>query len=315
MNRESLRARIDTLKRQRDAVILAHNYQRPQVQDVADYLGDSLDLARIAARTNASVVVFCGVRFMAETAAILAPEKIVLLPVAEAGCPLADMVTAEQVRRFRVDHHDAQVVCYVNTSAAVKAESDLCCTSANAVSVVGFVRDDHPVLFVPDRNLGHHAARLNEREITLWNGWCPTHNTISLADVRASRRAHPRAELLAHPECPPEVLSDADHVAGTSGMLTYAGTSEAEEFIVATEIGMVHRLRKAHPEKQFYAATDHFVCPTMKMTTLDHVLRSLEQMTHVVTVPPETRERARRSIAAMLAAGEPTGTAVRRISA
>ena len=301
MTTEALKNEIKRLQEERDAVILAHNYERPEVQDVADYLGDSLDLSRTAARADAKVVVFCGVRFMAETAAILSPAKTVLLPAPEAGCPLADMATAEQVRRKRAEYPDAAVVSYVNTSAAVKAESDICCTSANAVEIVRFMRKDRRVLFVPDRNLGRYAAAQADREVILWDGWCPTHITVTLEDVARCRKAYPQAALMAHPECLPEVLKAADKVAGTSGMLEYAGKADRMEFIVGTESGMVYRLQKAYPDKAFYPATDHFICPTMKMITLDKIRVALQGMKPVVRVPEPVQDKARRALEAMLA--------------
>jgi len=303
MTTERLKEEIQHLKEKRTAVVLAHNYQRPDVQDVADYLGDSLDLSRTAARTEAQVIVFCGVQFMAEIAAILSPQKTVLLPVREAGCPLADMATAEQIRQKRQEHPEAMVVSYVNTSAAVKAESDICCTSANAVEVVASIEEGRPVLFVPDRNLGRYAAGQTDREVILWDGWCPTHLTFSAADVARCRSAHPEAAIMAHPECSPEVLEKIDKVAGTSGMLRYAGESAAREFVVGTESDMVYRLRKEYPDKRFYPATDHFICPSMKMTTLEQILTSLKDMKHVVRVPEPVEEEARGALEAMLAVG------------
>ena len=303
MTTGALKNEIRRLKEEREAIILAHNYQRPEVQDVADCLGDSLDLSRTAARTDAKVIVFCGVQFMAETAAIISPEKTVLLPVREAGCPLADMATTEQIRQKRQEHPEAVVVSYVNTSAAVKAESDICCTSANAVQVVGSIEADRPVLFVPDRNLGRYAARQTEREVILWDGWCPTHLTFSAADVARCRKAHPEAAIMAHLECSLEVLEKVDKVAGTSGMLRYAGESATREFVVGTESGMVYRLQKEYPDKKFYAATDHFICPTMKITTLEQIRISLKDMKHVVRIPEPVEEKARRALEAMLAVG------------
>jgi len=303
MTTETSKEQIQHLKEKREAVVLAHNYQRPEVQDVADYLGDSLDLSRTAARTEAQVLVFCGVQFMAETAAILSPEKTILLPVREAGCPLADMATAEQIRQKRQEHPEAVVVSYVNTSAAVKAESDICCTSANAVEVVASIEEGRPVLFVPDRNLGRYAAGQTGKEMILWHGWCPTHLTFSPGDVARYRKAHPEAAIMAHPECSPEVLEKVDKVAGTSGMLRYAGESAGREFVVGTESGMVYRLQKEYPDKRFYPATDHFICPTMKMTTLEQIRISLRDMEHVVRIPEPVQQKARRALEAMLAVG------------
>ena len=292
--------KIEALKKTREAIVLAHNYQRPEVQDIADYTGDSLELSRIAAKTDAKTLVFCGVQFMAETAAILSPDKTVLLPVKEAGCPLADMATPEQLKRAREEHPHAAIVSYVNTTAAVKAESDICCTSANAVQVVNSVEAGE-ILFVPDRNLGRHVARNSGKDIILWSGWCPTHVTLYAADVLQRRREYPNACFMAHPECLPETLELADEIASTSGMLAYARRSQADQFIVGTETGLIHPLQQENPEREFHAATEYLICPTMKMTTLGSVLRALETMEYVVTVPETIRARARRALDAMLA--------------
>jgi len=299
-DREELKGEIEALKKKRDAIILAHNYQRPEVQDIADYIGDSLGLSRIAAKTDAKVILFCGVQFMAETAAILSPDKTVLLPVKEAGCPLADMATPQQLRRAREEHPNAAIVSYVNTSAAVKAESDICCTSANAVQVVNSLEEEE-IIFVPDRNLGRHVARNSDKKIILWQGWCPTHITLHAADVLKWREEYPNACFMAHPECSPEVLELADEVASTSGMLAYASHSEADQFIVGTEMGLIHRLHKENPAREFCSPTEYLICPTMKMTTLDKVLLALEMMDYVVTVPEQIRVRARKALDAMLA--------------
>lgn len=293
--------RIATLKRKEHALILAHNYQRPEVQDIADYTGDSLELSRIASQSDASVIVFCGVRFMAETAAILCPEKTVLLPVMEAGCALADAASADQVREARGQSPNAVVVSYVNTSAEVKAESDLCCTSANAVNVVRSIVPTRPILFVSDRHLGHYAARVTGRNVIFWNGSCPTHAAVSAIDIRQARTRYPGAKVMTHPECKPEVLGLSDHVAGTAGMLTYAAEQErGTAFIVATDIGLIHRLQKENPDKEFYLATDYLVCPTMKLTTLEDVARALENMQPEVVVDDPIRIRARAALDAML---------------
>jgi quinolinate synthase len=294
--------KIESLKKTREAIILAHNYQRPEVQDIADYTGDSLELSRIAARTDAKTIVFCGVQFMAETAAILSPDKTVLLPVKEAGCPLADMATPGQLKRAREEHPHAAIVSYVNTTAAVKAESDICCTSANAVQVVNSLEAGE-ILFVPDRNLGHHVARNSDKEIILWPGWCPTHVTLYAADVLERRREYPNACFMAHPECLPETLELADAIASTSGMLAHARHSEADSFIVGTEVGLIHRLQQENPGREFRAATEYLICPTMKMTTLERVLLALETMDYVVTVPKEMRVKARKALDEMLAVG------------
>ena len=293
---------IGALRRQMNAVILAHNYQRPEVQDMADYTGDSLELSRIAARSKERVIVFCGVRFMAETAAILCPEKTVLLPVLDAGCPLADTATAEQVRQMRAQHPDAVVVAYVNTSAEVKAESDICCTSANAVEVVHSVDARRPVIFVSDRNLGHYAGRMARRRMILWDGSCPTHAGLSVADIRQAKKEHSEAKVIAHPECLPEVLELTDRVAGTAGMLAHAAEEPpGTAFIVGTDIGLIHRLQKENPDKTFYPASDYLVCPTMKLTTLEGVAHSLVRMEHVITLKESVRARAQAALDAMLA--------------
>jgi quinolinate synthase len=299
---DELIRQIGDLKRQRDALILAHNYQRPEVQDIADHTGDSLELSRTAAKVSEALIVFCGVQFMAETAAILCPEKTVLLPVREAGCPLADTATAGQIRQMREQYPDAIVVAYVNTSAEVKAESDVCCTSANAVEVVRSVDAGRPIIFVSDRNLGHYAASMARRRVILWDGACPTHAGLSVADIRQAKKDHPETKVMAHPECRPEVLELTDRVAGTAGMLAYAAEeAPGTAFIVGTDIGLIHRLKKESPDKVFYPATDYLVCPTMKLTTLEDVMRSLENMEHVVTLEKPVRVKARSALDAMLA--------------
>jgi quinolinate synthase len=300
INREVLWRDIEVLKKERGAVILAHNYQRPAVQDIADYTGDSLELSRIAAQADAEVIVFCGVQFMAETAAILSPQKTVLLPVKEAGCPLADMATPQQLRKAREEHPDAAIVSYVNTTAAVKAESDICCTSANAVQVINSLEEE-TVIFVPDRNLGRYVARNSDKRIILWQGWCPTHITLYAADVLTCREERPSTCFMAHPECSPEVLELADEVASTSGMLACARHSEAAQFIVGTERGLVHGLQRENPTREFCSPTEYLICPTMKMTTLERVRLALETMDYVVTVPEEMRARAHKALDAMLA--------------
>lgn len=298
----ALAARIARLKEERNAVILAHNYQRPEVQDVADITGDSLGLSREAARTAADVIVFCGVHFMAETAFMLSPAKTVLLPEMEAGCPMADMVDSTEVARLKAEHPRAVVVSYVNTTAAVKAESDYCCTSANAPEVVAAVDSDE-VLFLPDRNLGAWVAGQVDKRVILMDGYCPTHDRITAEHVLLSKELHPRAEVIAHPECRSEVLELADHVRSTSGMLDAARDSGAGEFIVATESGMIHPLSKAAPDKKFYPPEPEPVCPNMKLITLSKVLWSLETMAPVVRVPEDIRLRGLEAVERMLALG------------
>lgn len=294
--------RIRELARERRAVILAHNYQEAAVQEVADLVGDSLELSRQAAATEAEVIVFCGVHFMAETAAILSPRKTVLIPDAAAGCPLADQAPVEEVRRLRAAHPGAILVTYVNSSAAVKAESDICCTSANAERIVRALPADAEILFVPDRNLGAHVAKATGRRLVLYPGCCPTHDLISAGDVARARAAHPGAPVLAHPECRAEVLELADAVLSTSGMCRYAAGSPAGTVIVATETAMLHRLRRENPGKRFVPASERAVCPEMKRVTLEKVLWSLEHGGHVVTVPEGIRLGALRAVERMIAA-------------
>ncbi|NHM28746.1 quinolinate synthase NadA [Desulfofundulus sp. TPOSR] len=292
---------IKRLKKERRAVILSHVYQRPEVQEIADFVGDSLGLSQQAAKTDAEVIVFCGVHFMAESAAILSPDKIVLLPEIKAGCPMADMVTVEALRERKKEIPGVIVVCYVNTSAAVKAESDVCCTSANAVKIVSSLPEDRPVLFIPDENLGQYVARQTGRKIHLWEGYCNTHDKLFAEDVLAAREAHANALVLVHPECRPEVIDLADAVASTTGMIRFARESDAREFIVCTETGILHQFRKQCPDKEFYLASDKLICPNMKATTLEKVHRALVTLEPRVTVPPEIREKALRSLERMLA--------------
>jgi len=296
---QTLAARIAALKEERNAVILAHNYQIPAVQEVADLVGDSLELARAAATIDADVIVFAGVDFMAETAAILSPEKTVLLPAADACCPMAEMVTAGEVRVLRERFPKAAVVAYVNTSAEVKAESDICCTSANAVAVVESL-DAREVIFIPDRNLGRYVARFTKKEILPWDGYCIVHDRMTADEVSAARRAHPDAEVLVHPECRPEVIDLADHVFSTSGMVRHACISPTGEFIIGTEVGLLHQLEKKCPGKVFYPLSNKAVCVNMKKTDLAKVLVALEQCEPRVTVPEETAARARAAIERML---------------
>jgi len=290
------------IKDERNAVILVHNYQRPEVQDIADFTGDSLGLSREAARTDADIIVFCGVHFMAETAYILSPEKTVLLPEMHAGCPMADMAAADAVVKAKAEHPDAAVVSYVNTSAAVKAVSDYCCTSANAPQIVASVDADE-VLFIPDRNLAAYVALKVDKRVIPWNGFCPTHEMITAEHIKLALEEHPGAEVIAHPECRSEVLQIADHVRSTSGMLNAALESSAMEFIVATESGMLYPLANAAPGKHFYSPAEEPLCPNMKLTTLSKVLWALHTLEPRVTVPEEIRVRALSSVERMLALG------------
>lgn len=291
--------RIRALARDRNAVILAHNYQIGSVQDIADYVGDSLELARAAARTEADTIVFCGVNFMAETAAILSPGRTVLLPAGDACCPMADMITAEELKSTRIRFPEAAVVCYVNTTADVKAESDICCTSANAIKVVESV-DAEKVLFIPDKNLASYVARFTKKEILPWEGFCIVHDRFTGEEVISSKNLYPDAEVLVHPECRPEVVDLADHVLSTSGMIRRVCDSPAREFIIGTEVGILHRMRQDCPGKTCYPLSNEAVCVNMKKTTLEMVCLALSRMEPTVTVPDPVASRARAAIDRML---------------
>ncbi len=299
---EGLLSELARLRRQRNAVILAHNYQLPEIQDVADFLGDSLGLSRQAAATDADVIVFCGVHFMAETAKLLSPGKTVLMPEPRAGCPMADMITPQGLREFRADYPGVPVVAYVNTTAAVKAEVDICCTSANAPAVVRSLPDER-VIFVPDQYLADWVAKqVPEKEIIRYPGFCPTHIAIRPEDLRRLKEEHPQAAVVAHPECPPDILAMADAVRSTSGMVKFAGETEAREIIVVTEVGLVYRLEKEHPEKTFYGIGT-VICQNMKMTTLPKLVACLLEMTGEITIPEEIASRARQAVERMIALG------------
>jgi quinolinate synthase len=294
-----LRERIARLKDERRAVILAHNYQVGPVQDAADFVGDSLELSRKAAEVEAETIVFCGVHFMAETAAVLSPSKTVLLPDSGAGCPMSDMIAAEELRVWKRRYPGRPVVCYVNTSAEVKAESDVCCTSANAVGIVDSLPDEE-ILFVPDKNLAAFVARRTRKRIVAWDGYCYVHHHIYPADVEAARARHPGAEVWAHPECRPEVIDLADKALSTGQMIREAGRTEREEIIVATEAGILHRLRKENPGGEFHAVKAAALCANMKKTTLPKVLAALETMETRITVPEDVRRRALGAIEKMI---------------
>ncbi|MBI5490064.1 MAG: quinolinate synthase NadA [Deltaproteobacteria bacterium] len=297
---QDLVGRINRLRKERRAVILAHNYQLGEVQDVADFTGDSLDLSRRAAATDAEVIVFCGVHFMAETAKILSPHKTVLLPDPASGCPMADMIDGPALRRMKTEHPGAAVVCYVNSSAEVKADCDVCCTSANADKVVASIPADREVLFVPDKYLGGHVQRKLGRPMLLWPGFCPTHARILPEHVERRKRENPGAVVLAHPECRAEVSALADAVLSTSGMLRFARENDARVFVVATELGLLHRLQLENPGKTFVAATEQAVCPNMKRNTLEKVLWALEELQTPIEVPEDVRVRAETSLQRML---------------
>ena len=294
--------KILALKKERNAVILAHNYQLGEVQDIADFVGDSLELSQDAAETGAGVIVFCGVRFMAETASILCPEKVVLLPDVNAGCLLADMITAEQLRAKKKEHPQAVVVCYVNSPAEVKAESDICCTSANAVRVVESL-DAREILFVPDQYLGHYVSTKTGKKMILWPGFCPTHARIRPEKIRELKREYPQAKVVVHPECTPEVIALADEVLSTGGMCRYAQRDDVREMIVGTELGIIHRLKKENPGKRFIPVSEQAICPDMKLITLEKVLWSLEDMSPEVKVPEGIRLKAKAAVDKMLRIG------------
>ncbi|MDR3071063.1 MAG: quinolinate synthase NadA [Endomicrobium sp.] len=298
--------KINRLKLERRAVILAHMYQPPEIYDVADFVGDSLELSRKATQIDADVIVFCGVYFMAETASILSPSKKVLIPDLNAGCPLADMVTAKKLKSFKSQHKNLIVVAYVNTSAEVKAESDICCTSSNALNVIKSVIDKKgiqgvDILFLPDRNLGSYIQKNLNIEMNVWDGFCPTHNNFILPDyVLKVKMEHPKAEVLAHPECRPEVISLANHVMSTGLMCKYVEKSTAKDFIIATEIGILHKLRKDNQDKNFYPVTELAECPNMKKITLAKVLDVLTNMKNIVSVKEDVRQKAYLPISKML---------------
>jgi len=300
--RQSVEERILRLKREKNAVILVHNYQRPEVQNIGDIVGDSLELSQKAAGTDADVIVFCGVHFMAETASILCPDKTILLPDAKSGCPMADMITAEQLRQKKKELPDATVVTYINSSAEVKAESDYCCTSSNGVKVVASLENDE-ILFVPDQYLGDYIARKTGKKMTLWPGYCPTHVRILAEDIVRQKQKYPGAKTVVHPECRPEVIALADEVLSTSGIIRYAARNDVSELIVGTEVEILHRLRKENPGKTFIPASEKAVCPNMKRITLEKVLNSLETMSPQIKVPEDIRVKAKAAVDRMLAIG------------
>jgi len=297
---EQLIKQIEKLKAQRGAVILAHNYQPGEIQDLADFTGDSLGLSIQASETDADVIVFCGVRFMAETAAILSPEKTVLLPEKSAGCPMADMINAEQLRRLKKENPDALVVCYVNSTAEVKAESDYCCTSANAVEVVQSLPEDKRILFVPDQHLGQFAAEKTGRKLVLWPGYCTTHVLITTDDVRSAREKYPDAIVMAHPECNEPVKELSDELLSTGQMLKFAAKNRGKRFIIATENGIIHTLKKQNPESEFFPVTERAICPNMKKISLDKIISSLQEMQFKIKVPESISIKAKKALDKMV---------------
>lgn len=295
----SLEEKILKLKKERNAIILAHNYQLGEVQDIADFVGDSLQLSQNAAATSAEVIVFCGVHFMAETAAILCPDMTVLLPDTHAGCPMANMINAEKLRKRKQELPGATVVCYVNTTAEVKAESDICCTSANALKIVESLDSDE-ILFIPDQYLGHYVSTQTDKKMVFWPGYCPTHIRILPQHIIRLKQEYPHAKVLVHPECRPEVIALADEVLSTGGMCRYAGRADVNKMIIGTELGIIHRLKKENPDKIFIPVSEQAICPNMKLITLEKVLWSLEEMTPQVTVPEPIRIKAKAAVDRML---------------
>ncbi len=301
--KQDLIEKIEKLKKQRGAVILAHNYQLGEVQDIADFLGDSLELSRKAKDNPAEVIVFCGVHFMAETAALLSPDKTVLLPDENAGCPMADMVTAAEVVKMRKDHPDALVVCYVNTSAAVKAVSDVCCTSANAVEIVSRIPIDKEIIFVPDRYLGRYVENMTGRKLLSWPGFCPTHVRFQPEHIKKARSDWPGARVIVHPESRPEACELADEVLSTGGMCRFVRDTDAKTVVVGTEVGLLHRLRKESPDKHIIPLLEQAVCPNMKLTTLEKTAWALEELKHQIHVSDDISQRAQSAIIKMLENG------------
>lgn len=293
--------KIDLLKKKRGAIILVHNYQPPEIQDIADYVGDSLELAKISHRIDCEIIVFCGVHFMAETAKIFNPDKMILIPDEHAGCPMADMITAEQLLGEKESHPGAVVVTYINSTADVKALSDICCTSANGVKVANSVKNEE-IIFAPDKYLGSYVAnRVKNKKFYLWSGYCPTHMVFSKEGILKLKDEYPDAEILVHPECRLEVQKIADAICSTSQMITYAGKSEAEKFIICTEVGMLYRLKKENPTKEFIAGSLNAVCPNMKLISLEKVLWTLEDLKYEINVEESVRQAALKAIERMVA--------------
>lgn len=301
MDKQALIEEIQALKQERDAVIVAHSYQIGEVQDVADMVGDSFALSKFCAEDPHPGIVFCGVKFMAESAKILSPQKTVLLPEISAGCPMADMVTPQDIDNMRAEYPNAAVVCYVNTTAETKAKCDICCTSSNALQVIKSL-PQKDIIFMPDKNLGGYIAQqVPEKNIILWPGYCITHERTTVADVQSARENQPEALLLAHPECPAAVVAEADFVGSTKQIIDYAKASEAQKFIIGTEMGIFHQLQNDSPNKQFYLLSSGLICPNMKKTKLESVYESLKNMQYQIELDPEVIEQARASLERMLA--------------
>ena len=297
----TLADRIQKLKEEKDAIILAHNYQIGEVQDIADFVGDSLQLSIEASKVTNSIIVFCGVHFMAETAKILNPDKMVLLPDSNAGCPMADMITADQLRELKSQHPGAAVICYVNSTAEVKALSDICCTSSNAIRVVESIPDDQDIIFIPDKYLGSYVQEKTGRKMIFWNGYCPTHIRINARQIIELKKKHLDFEVIVHPENTPEVIEVADRVESTGGMLKYMKDSSSKSFIVGTEVGILHRLKKENPDKEFIPAFAKAICPNMKLTDLEKILWALEGEETKIEVPEDIAARAKLAIDKMIA--------------
>jgi len=300
MRFKDLSEKIQELKKKRQAIILVHNYQLPEVQDIADFRGDSLELSRIASKTDAKVIVFCGVHFMAETASILCPQKKVLMPDINSGCPMANMMTVKDLKKLKEKHPRAVVVGYVNTSAEVKAELDVCCTSTNAVAVVNALCDKEEIIFVPDKYLADFVEKRSGRKLIKWNGFCPTHIKILPEDIIREKKFHPQAKVIVHPECLPSVVAMADEVLSTSQMCKFAKDTKAGEIIVGTEVGLIYRLKKDNPSKEFYPASESAVCPNMKRINQEKIMWALEELKEEVRVHDEIRNRAKKAIDKML---------------
>lgn len=303
MDKNRMKQRIQELKKERNAVIVAHNYQQDDVQEIADVVGDSFALSKYCATTNAEVVVFCGVHFMAESAKILSPEKTVLLPEIDAGCPMADMVTAEALREEKKKYPDAAVVCYINSSAEVKAECDVCCTSSNALNVIRSIKEKD-IIFVPDQNLGNYVSKfVPEKNIIFWKGFCITHHKIKTQEVEKMKELHPDALLLIHPECRPELVEMADFVGSTKQIIDFANESENKKFIIGTEMGVLYKLRRDNPDKTFYLMSPGLLCPNMKKTSLESVYNALNEMKYQIELDEEVRVKAERALERMLQVG------------